>query len=71
MKPAPPVASIPAEEEELSFDEANMPIDPEMFKMFGAPQEPAQEPMQWQVEEIDEDGNVVEQVPVEITHDEL
>lgn len=73
VKPAPPVASVPVEEEELSFDDTHMQFDPEMFQMFGTPQEEptGQEPMRWEVEEIDDDGNVVQQVPVEMTHDEL
>ena len=30
VKPAPPVASVPVEEEELSFDDTHMQFDPEM-----------------------------------------
>lgn len=70
VKPAPPQADKPIEEEELTVDDTHIMLDPEMLDgMFKPHEEPAQEQMQWEVEEIDEEGNVIRQVPV--SHDEL
>lgn len=44
-----------------------MRFDPEMMGLFDQEEAPAQPQMQWEVEEIDEEGNPVKPV----SHDEL
>lgn len=67
VKPAPPQAVKPAEEEDFAFDDTHVPIDPEMLSgMFDAPS--SEDPqVKFTVEEIDDEGNPVNP----ISHDEL
>ncbi|PSS05372.1 hypothetical protein PHLCEN_2v3861 [Hermanssonia centrifuga] len=67
VKPAPPVDSKPVEEEELSFDDTHVRIDPEMMGLFDQQEAAPQAQAHWEVEEIDDEGNAVKPV----SHDEL
>ncbi|KAJ3555888.1 hypothetical protein NM688_g2333 [Phlebia brevispora] len=69
VKPAPPVETKPVEEEDLSFDDTHVRVDPEMLGLFDQADAAAQPQVQWEVEEVDEEGNVIK--PVEVSHDEL